>query len=683
MTSITDPRNLAQPVVNFDEPPVKPPPLLLVGPIAWARKNLFSSPLDAILTILGAIFIVTVVSSFLAWAIGDANWYAVMVNLRLLMVGRYEAVYEWRVVLLLLFVAFSIGVAFAAWSKISRGAVIVMVVVLALMFILPPVIKATVPLPPSYLGAGSVEMVAGSSKITPQNKLAFTGKAGEVVTLQLANELSGSDDILRTLAGFGDEAANQLRNTAGNRLDALARKAEIEADLATDLLTDNQRNRLTIELGKLNPPDSISDTYKVNTQPVKVSITRATTGEVIGEATLDSTSTPLTVTLPENGWYVLEKTVDGDGNAILRATGIYPTLERNLTQGADESGQTSGGARYSQYVRMTDNFTTEEVRPEADGSNIPNVETTDNDYRGIHRFTDYLSLFLGPFLGQINTVVLVVIVTLLIGYAAGKFEDRLLSPKEFPRRVSGRTATWLLIVAPILMFILVYGVGNILPLTDTTRWGGFLLTLMLTVVGIIVSFPIGVLLALGRRSSLPVISVVCTLYIEFVRGVPLITVLFMAQLLLPLVNPALASTPGAFRAMVAVVLFSAAYLAENTRGGLQSIPPGQEEAAKALGLPAWQITLYITLPQALRAVIPAMVGSFISLFKDTTLVAIVGLLDLVGMAKNILAQTEFLQRQRELYAFIVIIYFMFSYTMSTLSKRIESSGAGKAMARKI
>lgn len=307
MTSITDPRNLAQPVVNFDEPPVKPPPLLLIGPIAWARKNLFSSPLDAILTILGAIFIVTVVSSFLAWAIGDANWYAVMVNLRLLMVGRYEAAYEWRVVALLLYVAFTIGVAFAAWSRISRTAVIVMVVVLALMFILPPVIRATVPLPPTYLGAGSVEMVAGSSKITPQNKLAFTARAGEVVTLQIANELSGTDDVLRTLSGFGDEAANQLRNTAGNRLDALARKAEIEAQLASDLLTDNQRNRLTIELGKLNPPDSISDTYKVNTQPVKVSITRATTGEVIGEATLDSTAAPLSVTLPEDGWYVLEK----------------------------------------------------------------------------------------------------------------------------------------------------------------------------------------------------------------------------------------------------------------------------------------------------------------------------------------------------------------------------------------
>jgi general L-amino acid transport system permease protein len=182
---------------------------------------------------------------------------------------------------------------------------------------------------------------------------------------------------------------------------------------------------------------------------------------------------------------------------------------------------------------------------------------------------------------------------------------------------------------------------------------------------------------------LPVISAVSTLYIEFVRGVPLITVLFMAQLLVPLINPSLSATPGIFRAMVAIVFFSAAYLAENIRGGLQSIPPGQEEAAKALGLSGLQITMSITLPQALRAVIPALVGQCISLFKDTSLVVIIGLLDLVGMSKNVMAQTEFLQRQREVLLFIVIIYFVFSYSMSTLSKRIEISGAGKAMARKI
>jgi general L-amino acid transport system permease protein len=139
-------------------------------------------------------------------------------------------------------------------------------------------------------------------------------------------------------------------------------------------------------------------------------------------------------------------------------------------------------------------------------------------------------------------------------------------------------------------------------------------------------------------SHLPVVRVGCTLFIEVVRGVPLITVLFMGALLLPLAFPELAGPDTqAYRAMVAIVLFSAAYLAENVRGGLQSIPHGQEEAARAIGLHNWQITLYITLPQALRAVIPALVGQFISLFKDTSLVAIVGLIDLTKIADDVVS----------------------------------------------
>ncbi|MBZ0280429.1 MAG: amino acid ABC transporter permease [Anaerolineae bacterium] len=261
--------------------------------------------------------------------------------------------------------------------------------------------------------------------------------------------------------------------------------------------------------------------------------------------------------------------------------------------------------------------------------------------------------------------------------------DRLRPGTLSPKATSGRIATWMWFVGPVLMFILVYGLGNILPLTDTRRWGGLLLTIMLSAVGIIASFPIGILLALGRRSSLPIISLLSTLYIEFVRGVPLITVLFMAQLLVPLVNPTLAETPNVFRAMVGIILFSAAYLAENVRGGLQSIPPGQEEAAKALGLSGIQITLQITLPQALRAVLPALVGQFISLFKDTSLVAIVGLLDFSAMGELVVAQTEFLGLRREVYVFLIVFYFAFCYAIASISRRIESSGAGKALARKI
>jgi general L-amino acid transport system permease protein len=199
------------------------------------------------------------------------------------------------------------------------------------------------------------------------------------------------------------------------------------------------------------------------------------------------------------------------------------------------------------------------------------------------------------------------------------------------------------------------------------------------VVGIVAAFPIGISLALGRRSSLPIVKIASILYIEVVRGIPFITVLFMATLLVPFVLPSAAGPDWApIKAMIATFLFSAAYLAENVRGGLQSLPPGQEEAAKALGLSAWQATLYITLPQALRAVIPALVGQFISLFKDTSLVAIVGLIDLTGVANGIAAQTVFQGLRREPFVFIAIIYFVFSYVMSVVSRRIEASGSGAA-----
>jgi len=212
--------------------------------------------------------------------------------------------------------------------------------------------------------------------------------------------------------------------------------------------------------------------------------------------------------------------------------------------------------------------------------------------------------------------------------------------------------------------------------SDARNWGGLLLTIMLTVYGIIIAFPIGLALALGRRSDLPLIKYLCTAYIELVRGSPFITVLFFAQLFIPLLNPDFNQVPGSYRAIAATIAFSAAYLAENVRGGLQSLPPGQEEAAKALGLNPWQTVTLITMPQALRAVIPALVGQFISLFKDTTLVAIVGLIDLVGFVGAMVVQAEFIGTRLEGLLFISIIFFVVSYIMSYVSRLLEASGSG-------
>lgn len=231
---------------------------------------------------------------------------------------------------------------------------------------------------------------------------------------------------------------------------------------------------------------------------------------------------------------------------------------------------------------------------------------------------------------------------------------------------------WL--IWPPIFILLLRGVNpgsGLLPIVPTNLWGGLLLTFLLTVVGIVFSFPLGVLLALGRRSSLKVVSWFSIGYIELVRGVPLITILFMAQLMLPLFLPAGVTVDRVLRAMVGITLFSAAYLAENVRGGLQAIPRGQFEASYALGLNNAKTMGLVILPQALRIVIPILTGQFIALFKDTALVSIVGLLDLLGIARTVLAQPAFLGLQREVLAFISLIYWILSYAMSYVSQRME------------
>jgi general L-amino acid transport system permease protein len=231
------------------------------------------------------------------------------------------------------------------------------------------------------------------------------------------------------------------------------------------------------------------------------------------------------------------------------------------------------------------------------------------------------------------------------------------------------TIGWVIYIP--LCYLLIRGIDPVLPEVGSNLWGGLLLTLLLTAVGIVLSFPLGVLLALGRRSQLPVIRWFCVAYIEVIRGVPLITVLFMAQLVLPLFLPSGLEIDRVVRAMAGITLFSAAYVAENVRGGLQNIPRGQFEAADALGLSAYQKMTLVVLPQAIRTVMPILVGQFIGLFKDTSLVTIVSLLDLLGIANTVLAQPQFIGTQREVYFFIAVIYWVLSFVMSALSKRLE------------
>ncbi|MGJ5672368.1 MAG: amino acid ABC transporter permease [Nostochopsis sp.] len=229
---------------------------------------------------------------------------------------------------------------------------------------------------------------------------------------------------------------------------------------------------------------------------------------------------------------------------------------------------------------------------------------------------------------------------------------------------------------PVVLSLIGGGLG--LQPVDTNLWNGLLLTLVTAVISIVISFPLGILLALGRQSKLFVIRNFSILYIEIVRGLPLIGILFLAQVMLPLFLPIELRLDRVVRGIAGLTLFSAAYLAENVRGGLQSIPSGQYEAARALGLNTVFMMLFIILPQALRAVIPALVGQFIGLFKDTSLLSIVGLLELTGISRSILAQPQYLNRYAEVYLFIGLLYWVFCYAMSLASQRLEKQlGIGK------
>ncbi len=223
--------------------------------------------------------------------------------------------------------------------------------------------------------------------------------------------------------------------------------------------------------------------------------------------------------------------------------------------------------------------------------------------------------------------------------------------------------------SPVAIWLIGGGLG--LKPVGVSLWNGLLLTLLMAIAGIVLSFPLGLLLALGRQSSMPVISWLSITYIETIRGLPLIGILFMAQVMLPLFFPPEVKVDRVVRAIAGFVIFSAAYLAENVRGGLQAVPQGQIQAGKALGFGMPSILWLIVLPQALRAVTPAIAGQFIGLFKDTSLVSLVGLVDLTGIGRSILAQPDFVGRYAEVYLFIGLIYWIFCFGISQFSKTLE------------
>jgi general L-amino acid transport system permease protein len=239
------------------------------------------------------------------------------------------------------------------------------------------------------------------------------------------------------------------------------------------------------------------------------------------------------------------------------------------------------------------------------------------------------------------------------------------------RRHWKKSLAWLWLVGVFVLWLLMHGGLFGLPVVETTKWSGLPLTLALALVGIAGAYPLGVLLALGRRSRLPAIKTLCVLYIEIIRGVPLISMLFMSAVMFPLFLPEGVTLDKVLRAQIAIVMFAAAYIAEVVRGGLQAMPRGQYEAAESLGLNYTQTMRLIILPQALKIVIPPSVGILISAFKDTSLVVIIGLYDVLKTTKVALANPKWTGYSTEAYIFLAALYFMFCYAMSRYSRKLE------------
>ncbi|MBT3322379.1 MAG: amino acid ABC transporter permease [Anaerolineae bacterium] len=282
-----------------------------------------------------------------------------------------------------------------------------------------------------------------------------------------------------------------------------------------------------------------------------------------------------------------------------------------------------------------------------------------------------LLLALLPFSTNIRLMILAIDLFGLIGIVVGRGDN-----KSFKKW----SIISLLLYFPVGILIIggLTGEAGFLPVVKPDLWGGLMLTILLAVVGIIFSFPIGVSLALGRQSELPIITWFSVGFIELVRGVPLISILFMMDLMLPLFLPSGIRVEGVIRAFVAITLFSAAYMAENVRGGLQAIPKGQYEAAHALGLSGFTTMAFIILPQALKAVIPILVSQFIGLLKDTTLVMILSLFDVLGIGKSVLGNPDYVGTSKEVYVFVAALFWVLSYGLSYASQRLETSlGVGE------
>jgi His/Glu/Gln/Arg/opine family amino acid ABC transporter permease subunit len=376
-------------------------------------------------------------------------------------------------------------------------------------------------------------------------------------------------------------------------------------------------------------------------------------------------SVTLTFDPPASGWYTFTMIRDeenpGDaGSAWLKAEDLDSFYSTPYYQTRREE-------RYG-------------LPPELDcqGCNT-DVNRTDMRFEGERTFIQWVGLQLAPFLEMIRRFYFITLAVIFAAYGIGKYLSGTRTPANVKYIGRGMLALWLLAVP--IWYLLIFGTGigplaDTFPSISTRNIGGLLLTTIFTVIPLVASFPLGIVLALGRRSDLPAVSWVSTAFIEVFRGVPLITLLFLGFYIVQYFADFMRDLDIAIRLMIVITFFTAAYLAEVIRGGLQVIPKGQLEAAYAVGLNGFWTNILIILPQALRAVIPAILGQFLSLFKDTSLLALVSLFEITGAMRRVLGDPFYTAFGREGWIFVFIVYFLLSYAMAEASRKLEESGSG-------
>lgn len=596
----------------------EPPPR---GPIVWAKDNLFSTWGSVALTVVGAIIAILGIRGVGGFIIADERkWQAVTTNLKLLMVQAYPDEQLWRIWVSIGIVAALFGLSLAFWrvgGKMSPGSVLRIV---------------------QYIGVGIAVVVI----IVPVGSTTLI--IGLIVGVALFGIAYGVDRSL------GDRGKTESIPTL--------LVAAVAAALVLIFFW-------IIQVPVPEPGGQVGDTMleKISTSTLGpwtllygATIVAYFLGVALRRVVPGKNTRPIMVTLWALSFPVIVL-------HLTRATGFDQIGADNPITGPDESGLTVGG-----YVLVGLAFSV------VGGAFIWIISNPRLGELGRGLAAVALVLAAAAWLVSMPMVIRILLLALAVFALSGP------TFAGGERRATIRYVGLWVAAVVVTVYLMLLAVGATRVVTpNETPFGGFFLTWILAIAGISLSFPIGVVMALARTSTMPIFRLLATFYIEVVRGVPLITWLLVSVVVFPFLFPEDVKFVGPSTVIIFIAFFSGAYLAENVRGGLQSISSGQNEAANALGMTTLQRTVFITLPQALRAVIPALVGQVIAIFKDTSLVAIVGLFDILNIGRKVIpnqsgggdAAFNFLQSNREGLIAVAVMYWIFTFTFSRVSQRLE------------